>query len=205
MNDANHGPHVQPIALAAEMPPGLQCRLLTLDAPRMEMRVHVRRLLLDMLGEHLKMPAADLQLAFSAHGKPFCPQAESAGLSFSYSYAPPHACVVFGPSSHIGVDIERIITDDPTWNLLEHVFSEPELQQWLRLPAGIVRRHAFTTAWTIKEAVLKARGIGLASSPQSIGASFTADGLAFPATSTEYIWQHLTPAPGFTGAIVIGG
>ena len=153
-------PSVQTIALDPAMPPSLECRLLTLDAPRDQLRVHARAVLLELLSRRLKLPASQLEIVTAPGGKPSCPQAVAAGLCFSLSYAPPHACLVLGEGRQIGIDIERIVPKEPTWNLLEHVFTEMELQQWLRLPAGEMRRRSFTAAWTLKEAVLKARGSG---------------------------------------------
>ncbi|MBB5033583.1 4'-phosphopantetheinyl transferase family protein [Prosthecobacter vanneervenii] len=198
----NPAPQVQTLQLDASMPDGMQCLLLTQDAPRPELRPHVHRTLLEMLAGHLGAPASELELLFTESGKPRCPQAEAAGLSFSFSYAPPHVCIVTGPASSIGVDIERVIAEEPAWNLLEHVFTEQELQQWLRLPAGEVRRRAFTTAWTVKEATLKARGTGLADSPQSVGVIFTADGLAAPADAGLGGWQGLNSIPGVVGTLI---
>ncbi len=196
-------PAVENIVLDAAMPPDLECRLLTLDAPRCQLRVHARTVLLEMLSSRLNLPASQLQIVTSESGKPCCPQALAAGLSFSLSYAPPYACLALGQGSHIGIDIERVVPSEPTWNLLELVFTETELQQWLRLPAGEMRRRAFTAAWTLKEAVLKARGTGLAEPPQSVGVTFTEDGQAIPAAAPSLgVWQRLHWIPGHVGSIV---
>lgn len=196
-------PETQPIQLDTSLPDGMQCLLLKQDAPRHELRPHVHRILLEMLAGHLKVPASELELLFTESGKPRCPQAEAAGLGFSFSYAPPYVCIVTGPARSIGVDIERVVAEEPAWNLLEHVFTEEELQQWLRLPAGELRRHAFTAAWTIKEATLKARGTGLADSPQSVGVIFTADGHAAPAEAPSDGWHRLDRIPGVIGTLIL--
>ena len=198
-------PETQTIQLDATLPAGMECLLLTQDAPRPQLRPHVHRTVLEMLAGHLGVSVSGLELLFTASGKPFCPQAEAAGLGFSFSYAPPYVCIVTGPARRIGVDIECIVSDEPAWNLLEHVFTEEELQQWLRLPAGEVRRRAFTTAWTVKEATLKARGTGLADSPQSVGVIFTEDGRAAPAAAEPGAWQYLDGIPGIVGTIILGG
>lgn len=195
-------PETQPLQLDAPLPAGMQCLLLTHDAPRPELRPHVRRTVLEMLARHLGVAASELELQFTDSGKPFCPQAETAGLGFSFSYAPPYVCIVTGPARSIGVDIERVVTEDPAWNLLEHVFTEAELQQWLRLPAGEARRRAFTAAWTVKEATLKTRGTGLADSPQSVGVVFAGDGQAAPADASLSGWQRLNGIPGVVGTLI---
>lgn len=200
------GPEVQSLQLDASLPAGMQCRRLTMEAPRPELRPHVHRMVLEMLAGHLKVPTSELEMQFTSSGKPFCPQAEAAGLAFSFSYALPHVCIVTGPASSIGVDIERIVSDEPTWNLLEHIFTEQELQQWLRLPAGEVRRRAFTSAWTLKEATLKARGTGLADEPQSVGVRFSEDGCVMPdAIPVVTAWQSLDCIPGCMGSLVLFG
>ena len=198
-------PAVQTIAPGPALPAGLECRLLTLDAPRSQLRIHTRSVLLELLAGRLNLPSSRLEIMPAAGGKPFCPQAVAAGLSFSLSYAPPYACVVLGRGRQIGIDIERVVSAEPTWKLLEHVFTETELQQWLHLPAGEPRRRAFTAAWTLKEAVLKARGTGLAEPPQSVPVTFSADGQVLPATPFPVSWQCLNLAPGHVGALVLLG
>ena len=198
-------PAVQTIALDAAMPQDLECRLLTLNAPRNQLRIHTRTVLLELLATRLNLPVSQLEIVISAGGKPFCPQAVAAGLSFSLSYAPPYACLVVGHGNSIGIDIERVVPDEPTWNLLEYVFTVTELQQWLRLPAGDLRRRAFTAAWTLKEAVLKARGTGLAEPPQTVGVTFSENGQIMPATASVGAWQCLHLVPGHVGAFVLLG
>lgn len=198
-------PAVQTIAPGAALPAGLECRLLTLDAPRSQLRIHAHAVLLELLARRLNLPSSRLEITPAAGGRPCCPQAEAAGLSFSLSYAPPYACVVLGQGRQIGIDIERVVCAEPTWNLLEHVFTEAELRQWLRLPAGELRRRAFTAAWTLKEAVLKARGTGLAEPPQSVAVTFSAGGEVLPASPFPGWWQRLDPAPGHAGALVLLG
>ena len=195
-------PEVQNIVLDAAMLPDLECRLLTLDAPRDQLRIHARTVLVDLLASRLNLPVSQLEIEISSGGKPCCPQALAADLSFSLSYAPPYACLVVGHGRQIGIDIERVVPSEPTWNLLENVFTELELQQWLRLPLGELRRRAFTAAWTLKEAMLKARGTGLAESPQSVSVSFSDDGQVMPTAASPGSWQCLNSVPGHLGTIV---
>jgi|GEM_PF-2366856 len=198
-------PEVQTLALDASLPPDLECRLLTLDAPRSQLRIHARTVLQELLAKRLHLPASQLEIVPAPGGKAYCPQAVAAGLSFSLSYAPPYACVLLGQGREIGIDIERVVSSEPNWNLLEHVFTEMELQQWLRLPGGEQRRHAFTAAWSIKEAVLKARGTGLAEPPQNVGIAFSECGHVIPAAALPGTWQPLHSVPGHVGAIALLG
>ena len=196
-------PEVQNIVLDATVLPDLECRLVTLDAPRDQLRIHARRVLLELLASRLNLPISQLEIVISTGGKPCCPQAADAGLSFSLSYAPPYTCLVVGQGMKMGIDIERVVPGEPTWNLLEHVFTEMELKQWLRLPPGELRRRAFTAAWTLKEAVLKAHGTGLAEPPQSVGVTFLNDGDVIPAAEdAPSAWQFLNSVPGHSCAIV---
>jgi phosphopantetheine--protein transferase-like protein len=194
-------PVVQKIAMATDMPPDLECRLLMLDAPRDQLRIHAQVVLLELLADRLKLPVSQLEIVIAAGGKPCCPQALAMGISFSLSYAPPYACVVVGHGGSIGVDIERVLPTEPTWNLLESVFTEMELRQWLRLPAGELRRHSFTAAWTLKEALLKARGTGLTEPPQNVGVTFSTSGQVNYTRRESH--QNLTPGPEHVGVIVV--
>lgn len=163
----------------------ITCCLLTDESPYAEsrspaLRTHAHRITRDLLAQRLNLAPHDITFTTNATGKRLCPSAAAAGLDFSLAYAGPHALIAFGEACTLGIDIERIVPAEPTWRLLETVLAADELQQWLKLPAGIPRRQAFTAVWTIKEAALKAHGVGLQQSPHSIRITVTPDGHAAP-------------------------
>ena len=163
----------------------LKYQLLTLDVSRDEMRPHAHACLREMLAESLRLPANSVQFERQKNGRLHCPRAAKAGVTFSLSYAPPHALVVVAKSPTLGCDIERVIGQEPSWLLLEEVFSEEEMNSFLKLAS---RRQAFTQAWVLKEAVLKARGVGLASSPHDVPVQFSESSVVTLSTQAG-CWQ----------------
>jgi len=175
-------------------------QLLTLDISRDEMRKHAHTCLREMLAESLRLPASHVQFERQKNGRLHCPRAAKAGVTFSLSYAPPHALVVVANSLMLGCDIERVIDHEPSLLLLEQVFSEDEMSSFLKLSS---RRQAFTQSWVLKEAVLKARGVGLASSPHDVPVQFSESSVVTLSTQAG-CWQtrQLDVGPDHNAVIV---
>ncbi len=80
-------------------------------------------------------------------------------------------CGVSG-GAEIGVDVEAISRDAPDMALARRYFAAAEYEALRQLPHHDQRKRFFTY-WTLKEAYVKARGIGL---------SLPLDGFAFEST-----------------------
>lgn len=117
-------------------------------------RAALRRLLADRLG---CVPQA-LRFEAGPHGKPRLKD-ERAGepvIDFNVSHAGGFALIALSRRGAVGVDIERCNPDLDTASLEPQVLSP--LEQ--RLEAS--RRLDFFECWVVKEAVLKALGLGIA-------------------------------------------
>jgi 4'-phosphopantetheinyl transferase len=114
-----------------------------------------------VLGQYLGMAPQALVFAYGAHGKPALGLGETGGgLAFNFSNADNLALLAVARANVIGIDIEhrgRQITQAP---FAHHILSESEADDLTRIPAAR-RRAALLTAWTRKEAYLKALGVGL--------------------------------------------
>lgn len=138
-------------------------------------RAELRR----MLGRETGLPPQLVPIECDGHGKPRCPHPRAAGLDFSVTHADDCAIIAVGEAAGIGVDAELVLNEEPSDELLEIVFNDDELDQWRAVPSE-KRRRAFTEAWTIKEATLKALGSGIDGSPHELAVRFTASGHAEP-------------------------
>lgn len=123
--------------------------------------VALRRLLAWAAG----VPADALRIAADPRGKPELP--ECPGLHFSLSHCGGQALVALD-SAPVGIDIEALIQRD-TDVLAMQILAPAEFECWRRLPQDH-RIEALTEAWTRKEALLKACGLGLRQSPASFEA-----------------------------------
>lgn len=102
------------------------------------------------------------QLTFGAsrYGKPFAlVQGIPASSSFNVTHSGQHGLIAFAPAGRLGVDIEERVTRRDLDGLITTVLGPAE-QAELALAQGYHRLHLFFSLWTIKEALLKALGLG---------------------------------------------
>ncbi len=114
------------------------------------------------LSEFFPRAPQDWSFAFNAQGKPRVDaQDESARLSFNLSHT--HGCVAVAVAldRDVGVDVERIAPARADAEVARHLFAPAEFAAFLDAPeAG--RAEAFFDFWTLKEAYIKAVGLGVA-------------------------------------------
>jgi 4'-phosphopantetheinyl transferase len=118
-------------------------------------------LLRSVLGVYMQCAPATLRLEREERGKPFLAVGESPP-SFNLSHAGTHAVLaVTACAAEIGVDTERHRSGRRFEALARRHFASVEVAQFAALPeAG--RLACFYDLWTLKEAYVKARGMGLA-------------------------------------------
>jgi 4'-phosphopantetheinyl transferase len=120
-----------------------------------------RGILRHILGGYLSAPADELQFCYGRYGKlHLAGEPAHRGLRFSLSHSDGMAVFAFSVGHRVGVDLERVHTSICWEEIAAHALSRWERRQLQSLtPAA--RRRAFFTAWTCKEAYVKAKGFGL--------------------------------------------
>src|SRR4029077_16388359 len=95
--------------------------------------------------------------------------------------------------------------------LAKRYFSPDEFRRLRRLPASR-QSEAFYCAWIRKEAYLKACGEGLSFGLERVEVSFSPAEppriravAGVPNVSAAWTLQHLSPAPGYLGAVAVEG
>ncbi|PIE18413.1 MAG: 4-phosphopantetheinyl transferase [Proteobacteria bacterium] len=115
------------------------------------------------LGERLGRPAEALRFVHNRWGAPrLDPAAGDGRLRFNLSHT--HGLValaVVGEGVEVGVDVELTERRSRTVEIADRFFAPAEVEALRRLPAER-RRDRFFDYWTLKEAYIKARGMGLA-------------------------------------------
>ncbi|MYI61411.1 MAG: 4'-phosphopantetheinyl transferase superfamily protein [Gemmatimonadetes bacterium] len=104
------------------------------------------------------------QLAFGAsdHGKPYAVmQGVAAPVSFNVSHSGAHGLIAVAEAGRLGGDVEERSTPRDLDGLISSVLG-PDEQAELALARGGRKLHLFFNFWTIKEALIKALGLGLA-------------------------------------------
>ncbi len=110
------------------------------------------------------------QLAFesSPHGKPSATvDGFPVPVSFNVSHSGCHGLIAFAPAGRLGVDVEERVTHRNLDLLVETVLGEHEQAQLART-RGDARTHLFFKLWTMKEALIKAHGMGMALDPSRV-------------------------------------
>ena len=115
----------------------------------------------EVVSLYLAVPPQELVFDFDPRGKPALVKEQNPGdLRFSLSHSGGTLLVAVARGREVGVDVETIRPDRPHLDLARRFFSSEEAKVLAALPAR-VRPFAFTSAWTRKEAYLKATGEGI--------------------------------------------
>jgi 4'-phosphopantetheinyl transferase len=158
-------------------------------ADRREQFIYNRALLRRILASYPDTPA-DVTLTTTADGKPQWPES---GLHFNLSHSDDLAILAVSRDAPVGVDLERC-DDRINYEAIAHTaFSARQLQQWRELPPA-EQPAAVLRAWTRKEALLKALGVGLGRPLGEIEVTFSD---IEPAQLVASCIPHLSPAGWF--------
>ncbi|MCC7367464.1 MAG: 4'-phosphopantetheinyl transferase superfamily protein [Chloroflexi bacterium] len=105
-------------------------------------------------------PAA-WEFAAGPFGRPFVagPMAQT-GLSFNLSHTDGMIVCLVAAEREIGVDVEDTARNSATVEIADRYFSSDEVHRLRRLPLA-AQPSRFFDIWTLKEAYIKARGLGL--------------------------------------------
>ncbi len=131
-----------------------------------------RALLRTVLGQYLDQPPETLVFARNSYGKPRIASFEkSLPISFNLSHTDGLCVLAVTRENDLGVDVEYLTRKVDILNLAKRFFSE---QEYAELAALDVEKfdERFFRLWTLKEAYIKACGMGLSISLKDFGFSF---------------------------------
>jgi 4'-phosphopantetheinyl transferase len=117
-----------------------------------------RHILAALLRDELGLQARPLELALTDKGRPYLPNRPD--VAFSVSHAGDLVAVALTVGARVGVDVESLDRRVDLDLIAGRIFNTADLARFRAAPASEKTR-AFFRAWTGKEAVLKARGVGL--------------------------------------------
>jgi 4'-phosphopantetheinyl transferase len=146
-------------------------------------------------------------LRVGPHGKPEL--ASEDRLAFSLSHAGDYIALALARDRrHVGIDIDQHQAANVERIAQDH-FCPRELQ-WLREGGSADVQARFYRIWTLKEAYLKASGIGLAGAPSSVDVS---DAVLQPASEPQFPQGKIdiavqsidAPAAGYSAALAADG
>jgi len=120
-------------------------------------RAFMRTVLADCLGH---ADPATLQFAFTPHGKPELAGPHAGALQFNLSHTDAMLVLAVSRRHAVGVDVEAVTRKVELLPLVKRYFAAHEYED-LRELEDAAQRERFFALWTLKEAWLKARGLGL--------------------------------------------
>ena len=114
-----------------------------------------------MLANLLGLNPSDVEIRKNRFGRPFL---ANSTLFFSLSHTNSSFLLGFSSTGKIGVDIEKLIGDEDLKELIEYAFSDEETD----FCKNGNLHDRFLETWTMKEALLKAAGVGLVDKLKSV-------------------------------------
>jgi 4'-phosphopantetheinyl transferase len=162
------------------------------------------------LSRYVDIPPADWRIENEAHGRPFVASpAEGTKLRFSAAHTEGLVLCAVAAGREIGADVERL-RDDASLEIARHFFAPSEVEA-LRATPLERRAEGFFTCWTLKEAYIKARGLGLSLPLDKFAFDLAGD----PCTRVEFdpalgdhpaAWRFfsLCPTPQHRAAVCVG-
>lgn len=165
-------------------------------------RLPLRRLLAGYLGTVLD----DVVLTDATHGRPELGGTHGGRIRFNWSHSGDRALVAVARSVQPGIDLEHRARRGArdVLALAQRFFAAQEAQALAALPAE-ERSSAFLQLWTVKEAVLKAQGRGLAYGLHRVVVDLRESGPALVCfddePTTPWHVQALSPGPAWVAAV----
>ena len=134
-----------------------------------------RALVRSVLGAMLQQSPDRVQFSRNHHGKPELRQPGVPPLRFNVSHTRGLLALAVTVVDDIGVDVESMARDVEMLSLAERFFAASETAMLRSLPPPELRENFFRL-WTLKEAWVKARGLGLQFGLDAFSIGFSVDG-----------------------------
>lgn len=132
-----------------------------------------RWLLREVLGAYLQQAPESLVFSRTEKGKPYF---ANRALQFNLSHSGHWALLAVAKEMELGVDIEQIKDTRDLFGIAESYYHPDEFAQLQQQPAAFQTPY-FYRLWTLKEALLKALGVGISAGLENLNFSLD-DGIS---------------------------
>ena len=158
-----------------------------------------------ILGEYTGLTPLQVPLRLSDSGKPYL--ADRPDLHFNLSHCEDRGVLAVSRRP-CGIDLERIRDVPEALEIAQRLFTDSENRALRAIPSR-QRPAAFLRCWTRKEAFVKAKGEGLATTPlRSFDVTLNSEAPALTLLgkrhSGKWTIRNLPAGLGWTGALVVG-
>lgn len=113
------------------------------------------------LSQYAPLQPNEWHFTKNQYGKPFISNPGYEWLQFNLSHTPGLIACAISAAGSIGVDVEQHRSLPDLEGLCRYAFSSEEVDDILSLTSLLARETRFFTYWTLKEAYIKAVGMGL--------------------------------------------
>jgi 4'-phosphopantetheinyl transferase len=159
-----------------------------------------------LLSRYLKVNPRQLIFTTGQFGKPGLDESSNRGVKYNLTHSGDLGLIAVARHREVGIDLERIRTDIDVEPIARQYLS-PQEHMKICDASPTERHQLFFHYWTLKEAFMKALGVGIAYQPDSLidvdltPAIFKAD---YP-SAQSHSWRSidLAPFPGYVGALVV--
>jgi 4'-phosphopantetheinyl transferase len=149
---------------------------------------------------------AEWTFVTGSHGKPDIANSIPLPLRFNLSHTQGLAAVIVARDRDVGVDVEHVNRREVGIELAERYFAPSEVAALRAVPEPD-RRERFFAYWTLKEAYIKARGLGLSLPLDGFAFDLETDrpGIAFNERIADQpaAWQFARHRPGPDHALAV--
>lgn len=171
--------------------------------------VVARGVLRCLLSEQLGRSPHDIQFCYGNYGKPALAQSsgsDECDFHFNLSHSGELALCALGGDRTVGVDIEHLKSIKRLDGMMERCLTAWEIAE-VTQHSEAAQLKAFLQRWTCKEAYLKAIGLGLTQSMQSVEVKLNPSQFAAVPQACALGWQlRIVEVPeNYVGALVIAG
>jgi len=172
--------------------------------------VVARGVLRAILGGYLNRTPKSLSFCYGPHGKPAL-AGEYGGDAIRFNVSHSHAVALYAVTRgrEVGIDVEHIRFNLPVAEIAEQFFSRREAAMLRSLPTEL-QHQAFFRCWTLKEAYIKALGVGFSLPLDQFDLSPTPGEpdvvlvtLRDPSETSRWSFQDLFPAAGYVAALAV--
>ena len=142
--------------------------------------VIARAILRKLIASYINIAPKDILFSYAKYGKPYLATENNIhGIEFNLAHS--KECIIYGFTKNIevGVDIEFINKDFAIEDIVKYYCSEEE-QHKLQILSGHQKCCYFYKLWVIKEALVKAMGVGLSYDLRQIHINFNKNKLIHP-------------------------
>jgi 4'-phosphopantetheinyl transferase len=130
-------------------------------APHRRQHLVTRALVRTVLSRYASVEPGAWRFVANAHGRPEIAAPAGTGLAFNVSHTDGLVACAVARRPQVGIDVENTGRRAATVGIAERYFSHAEVAALRAVPPEH-RRERFFEYWTLKEAYIKARGMGLA-------------------------------------------